>query len=141
MNPRQARFVAAYLATGNATAACKDAGYSPKTAYAQGCALLKHPEVTRALENAKAQAITEGVLTIQEANLILSEIARGGSEFARIKAIETIGRFAGWESPQDSDVQIRVVYEGKSIKTAATAATPATPINDCPQPRTKVKVY
>lgn len=47
---RRAIFVEAYIANGgNATDAAKTAGYSDKTAYSQGCRLLKHVEVAAAV--------------------------------------------------------------------------------------------
>lgn len=49
LNDKQARFVAEYLKEPNATQAAIRAGYSPKTAYAQGCRLLKHAEVQQKL--------------------------------------------------------------------------------------------
>lgn len=45
MNTKQAAFAREYLVDRNATQAAKRAGYSEKTAHAQGHDLLKHPEV------------------------------------------------------------------------------------------------
>lgn len=45
LNARRAKFVDLYLKSGNATEAARGAGYSEKTAYAQGSRLLKEPEV------------------------------------------------------------------------------------------------
>jgi phage terminase small subunit len=49
LNAKQSAFVREYLKDPNATQAAKRAGYSAKTAYAQGSALLKHPEVSAAV--------------------------------------------------------------------------------------------
>jgi phage terminase small subunit len=49
LNNKQRVFVEHYLATWNATEAAKRAGYSEKTAYAQGHRLLKNAEVQAAL--------------------------------------------------------------------------------------------
>ncbi len=49
---RQSRFVEEYLIDLNATAAAKRAGYSEKTAYAQGARLLQNPGVAQAVEAA-----------------------------------------------------------------------------------------
>lgn len=65
LNGQRHSFVAAYLADPrrNATKAAISAGYSEKTAYAQGSRLLKDAEITRAIaawrEEAKQRAITE----------------------------------------------------------------------------------
>lgn len=45
LNSRQLRFAQKYWETGNATQSAKDAGYSEKSAYAQGSALLKDPRI------------------------------------------------------------------------------------------------
>lgn len=49
LNIRQQKFVDAYFTSGNATQSAKDAGYSHRTAYQQGAALLKQPAVKEAL--------------------------------------------------------------------------------------------
>lgn len=48
--PKQARFVAEYLISGNATQAAMAAGYSPKTAYKIGAENLKKPQIASILE-------------------------------------------------------------------------------------------
>ena len=58
LNPRQRRFALEYLLDLNATDAAKRAGYSPRTAYQQGSALLKHPEV-RKLIGGKLEKLEE----------------------------------------------------------------------------------
>ncbi len=45
LNQRQKLFLEEYIRTRNATASAKAAGYSKKTAYVQGHALLKHPQI------------------------------------------------------------------------------------------------
>jgi len=53
LNAQQLRFVQEYLIDLNATKAAERAGYSPKTAYSQGQRLLKHVEVSQAIEEAQ----------------------------------------------------------------------------------------
>ena len=53
LTPKQARFVEEYLLDLNATAAAKRAGYSERTAYAQGQRLLKHVEIAAAIQKAQ----------------------------------------------------------------------------------------
>jgi phage terminase small subunit len=50
LNRKQRLFVQEYLVDNNATQAAKRAGYSEKTAYAQGSFLLKHPEIASQIE-------------------------------------------------------------------------------------------
>lgn len=47
--PKQSRFVAEYLISGNATQAAIHAGYSPKTAYKIGAENLKKPQIASIL--------------------------------------------------------------------------------------------
>lgn len=49
-NIRHEHFAAAYALTKNATQAAKEAGYSPKTAHAQGFRLLKYADVQARIE-------------------------------------------------------------------------------------------
>ncbi|MFQ5786716.1 MAG: terminase small subunit [Thermodesulfobacteriota bacterium] len=49
LNKMQQRFILEYLVDFNATKAAQRAGYSEKTAYAQGHELLKHPEIRDAI--------------------------------------------------------------------------------------------
>jgi len=53
LTPKQARFVEEYLIDLNATAAAKRAGYSERTAYAQGQRLLKNVEIAVAIQKAQ----------------------------------------------------------------------------------------
>ncbi len=53
LTPKQARFVEEYLIDLNATAAAKRAGYSERTAYAQGQRLLKNVEIAAAIQKAQ----------------------------------------------------------------------------------------
>jgi phage terminase small subunit len=55
LTPKQARFVAEYLIDLNATQAAIRAGYSEKTARAQGSALLTNPNVASAVESRNAK--------------------------------------------------------------------------------------
>ncbi len=53
LTPKQTRFVEEYLIDLNATAAAKRAGYSERTAYAQGQRLLKNVEIAAAIQKAQ----------------------------------------------------------------------------------------
>ena len=64
LTPRQHRFAEAYAACGNATEAAKRAGYSEKTAYAQGSRLLKHADVAALITQLQADAATRAEIEI-----------------------------------------------------------------------------
>lgn len=53
LNAKQRRFAEEYLVDLNATQAAIRAGYSEETAHAQGCALLKHPNVNELITELK----------------------------------------------------------------------------------------
>lgn len=61
--PRQAEFVRQYLCDLNASQAAIRAGYSVKTAYKIGPALLRHPGVSQAIEKAFAARAERTALT------------------------------------------------------------------------------
>lgn len=73
LNARQARFVAEYLVTLNATEAAKRAGYSAKTAEVQGYRLLRNAEIAEAVAKGKGQQLERADLT---AARVLEEIRR-----------------------------------------------------------------
>ena len=59
LNPKQKKFIEFYVRDQNATEAAKQAGYSEKTAYAQGSALLKHPEIKSEIDRRLAISQTQ----------------------------------------------------------------------------------
>jgi len=73
MNPKQAKFAREYLVDQNATQAAIRAGYSAKTAHAQGGRLLNHVKVAAYIaEHSEKQAKKVGVT----AERVLGEIAK-----------------------------------------------------------------
>lgn len=111
MNARQTKFVEHYLKTGNGTQAAVEAGYSAKTAHVIACNLLKNVNVSRAIADAQAKAMTAGIVTLEEAMKIVSDIARGSkNEFAKLQAVGVLERLGGWGTAQGGDVTLRVVY-------------------------------
>jgi phage terminase small subunit len=82
LGPRQERFVEEYLVDLNAKQAAIRAGYSPKTAEAQGSRLLRHVKVQRALT---ARMAARSQRTEIAADRTLLEIARiGFSDLRRL---------------------------------------------------------
>lgn len=86
LSPQQAIFVAEYPKTFCAKTAAIKAGYSPKTAHAQGCRLLKHVKVKELLaQNAQKRMDSCGVT----ASMVVSEMARLG--FSDVREIASWG--------------------------------------------------
>ena len=73
LNDKQAKFVEEYLVDLNATQAAIRAGYSPKTAGAQGFDLLKKPEIAAAIEKKRSQHAASTGLTVER---LLTEAMR-----------------------------------------------------------------
>lgn len=95
---RYARFVGAYLLHNNATRAAAEAGYSVKSAYAQGHALLKKAEIQDAIERGRAEinAATAERLAVSSERVIAELAKIGFSDLRRAVAWSmkdhTIGR-------------------------------------------------
>jgi phage terminase small subunit len=84
-------FAARYLATGNATQAARDAGYSRKTAYAQGSRLLKHAEVQKLLLRGVERAELSAARTLEETRRnAFSDIGALFDECGNLKPIHTL---------------------------------------------------
>ena len=89
LNDRQRLFVEAYLTEANATKAAVRAGYSKKTAYAQGARLLKKAEIQAALE----KRVENAVITADEVLQGIRGIAlEGEREADRLRAFELLGK-------------------------------------------------
>lgn len=95
LNPAQRAFCAAYVATHNATQAAKDAGYSAKTAYAQGHRLLKNAEVKAEIERLESRVLDDLGVTAYYVAHRLKDIADGDSVSNALKALELLGKWRG----------------------------------------------
>lgn len=100
---RRAIFVEAYIANGgNATDAAKTAGYSDKTAYSQGCRLLKHVEVAaavtkRAKSLAKKYELTTDLVVksiVQELTFDPANLYEAGGKLKDITELDEDTRMA-----------------------------------------------
>ena len=95
MTPKQERFVAAY--EGNATEAALKAGYSKKTAYAQGQRLLKNVEIADAIRQREKKNIDKVIAPRLERQSFWTATMRDeGAEMKdRLKASELLGKSEG----------------------------------------------
>jgi len=96
LNVRQNRFVDHYLASGNASEAGREAGYSSKTAEVQGRRLLQNATVRAEIARRRAEVAAKVGIT---AEYVLSELIRraalaeaAGQHAAAIKATELVGK-------------------------------------------------
>jgi phage terminase small subunit len=99
MNSQKQRFINAYLVNSNATQSAIDAGYSEKTASAQGSRLLKNEAVNKALQQAQDDAGERNKIKIDHVlNGLLSEAqdkSEGSSPSARVSAWVHLGKHLG----------------------------------------------
>lgn len=75
MLPKKERFCELYVQLNNATEAAKQAGYSQKTAYSQGCRLLKDAECANYIATLRAKLSEETGITTEFVINNLKEVA------------------------------------------------------------------
>lgn len=114
LNAKQRRFVHEYLIDLNATQAAQRAGYSKRTAYSQGCRLLKHAEVQAAVAAKREQVEERSAVTVEfvlkglltnfhramQAEPVLDDEGKPTGEYtyqanAANKALELMGKYLG----------------------------------------------
>lgn len=106
LNDKQKSFIEYYLRGLSATKAAEKAGYSVNTAHAQGCALMKHPEITKLIAKRQKQAIAHTNLSQAFLMNELKEIITSKEEKTtdRLKAIELAGRYLGmWDGSKSEE--------------------------------------
>jgi len=107
---RQAKFVAAYIGSGNAAEAARVAGYSARTARTQGARLLTNVHIAAAV--AAGQHRVEEKLTL-DADTIAAELAKVGFALtplsnvgpsAKVQALVSLARMLGhWKEKQEPE--------------------------------------
>jgi len=107
LTPKQRAFVIAYRASGNATDAAREAGYSGNdvTLGSTGYENLKKPQIKAALREMEIADLPK-IATSNEVLETLTEIIRDREYFppARIKAAELLGkRFRLWEPEPEKE--------------------------------------
>lgn len=99
LSPKQQAFVREYLLDLNATQAAIRAGYSPKTARAQGQRLLTNVDIAEAIAEAKAKRAKKVELTAAEVIRRLDRESRrrgrDSSHSARVQALKLLGMHLG----------------------------------------------
>lgn len=89
--PKQSRFVAEYLISGNATQAAIHAGYSPKTAYKIGTENLRKPQIASLLSQKQTEIAERQDERLAAMELTKERVAR---EIARISFFDPRKMFA-----------------------------------------------
>lgn len=114
LNPKQQRFVEEYLIDLNATQAAQRAGYSKRTAYAQGPRLLKHVGIQAAVAARRAKVEERSAVTVEfvlkglldnftramQAEPVMDHEGKATGEYtyqanAANKALELMGKYLG----------------------------------------------
>jgi len=113
MNAKQERFCVEYIADPNASAAARRAGYSERTAYAQGNRLLKDPEVSKRIQAARDEIHTARIASHQRLCEICTEMIEDPSlnPRHRIAAINALAKLKGYAvTGADADRSMRVFF-------------------------------
>ena len=125
LTAQQRAFVEAYVKSWNASGAASSAGYSEKTAYAQGHRLLKHVEVAEAIK----ERLTEMKMSADEVLTRTADIARGNlSEWIDADGNVDIAamRAAGMgHLIKRYDVTRRILKDGTEVVTTKVELYPA----------------
>lgn len=97
MNQKQRQFAEYYAANPNATKAAIAAGYSPKTAYAQGNRLLKDAETLEYITQLQDAAKDKRIASIKDAKVFWSDVMNDPHEKTadRLKASELLVKSSG----------------------------------------------
>lgn len=97
MNQRRRAFCEAYLLSGNATEAAREAGYSAQSARSQGQRLLTFADVQEYLEERNREICAAGTAQMEEIRRFWSAVMRdqGAKPGDRLKASELLAKTYG----------------------------------------------
>lgn len=97
MNQRQRAFCEAYLVSGNAAEAAREAGYSPKTARSIGQRLLTNVDVQEYLDQRNQEISAARTAQVEEIRQFWTATMRDGTAKAgdRLKASELLAKTYG----------------------------------------------
>jgi len=105
MTPKQQRFADEYLIDMNATKAAVRAGYSERSAYAQGQRLLNNDDICEYLNKARGEQQERTQITADQVLMGLYQEATatgdGTSHSARVSAWSQLGKFIGMAERQE----------------------------------------
>lgn len=97
LSHKQEMFCQYYVATGNATAAAEQAGYSKASARVTGCQNLTKANIQERIEQLAAEQKAAAVMDREERQALLTEIARDCGQVApdRMKAVDLLNKMDG----------------------------------------------
>lgn len=101
MNSRRERFCYEYVASGNATKAAIEAGYSSRTARSIGQRLLTNVDIKTRIQEISDELNSEKISDIMDIQVFWSEIMRDSEQKTsdRLKASELLFRAKGGNMP------------------------------------------
>lgn len=116
LTPRQAAFIPAFLACGNATASAIDAGFSVKGASVAGTRMLRNAKVQEALQARQIADATR--LSVKRESVLAGlleavEMARGQQDpMGMVRGLAELGHMMGFYSPRHTKVAVAPVGLG-----------------------------
>lgn len=122
--PKRERFAAEYLVDLNATQAALRAGYSKRTAYAQGCRLLKDAEVLARITELQAARAAKVELDAEYVLRHLRQVAEQPDlkASAKVRAIELLGKHLGMFTDRTEVSVVALTPEERARRVAALIA-------------------
>lgn len=115
MNEKQRRFCEFFAANPNATEAAKAAGYSEKTARAQGARLLTNVGIMRYVRELQDKSAAGRIATMTQTKAFWSDVMNDPAERTadRLKASELLAKAAGEFLHLSPDTDGRVAFAGE----------------------------
>jgi len=116
MNERQRKFCEYYATNPNATEAAKAAGYSEKTARAQGARLLTDVDIMRYIRELQDKAAASRIATMTQTKAFWSDVMNDPAERTadRLKASELLAKAAGEFLHLPTDTEGGAAFAGES---------------------------
>ncbi|MEG0694174.1 MAG: terminase small subunit [Erysipelotrichaceae bacterium] len=127
MRPMKVQFCEEYQKNGgNGTQACKSAGYSPNSSYAQATRLLKEDNVKKYISI--LQQLTANHFEVDRADIInkLTDIAFSGNypTNQQMEAMKMLNQMNGWNAPSKTETTINHSGDVESIAERLATMTP-----------------
>ena len=104
LSPKRARFVEAYVETGNARASAREAGYSERSAHVTGSRLLRNDKVAAAIEvereTLRARTELDQDMLIDELLSLYRDARTNGAYSAAARCLQLVSKMTGLDEPE-----------------------------------------
>ena len=105
LSPKRARFVEAYVETGNARASAREAGYSERSAHVTGSRLLRNDKVAAAIEvereTLRARTELDQDMLLDELLSLYRDARSNGAYSAAARCLQLVSKMTGLDEPEE----------------------------------------